>query len=1062
MLFRFALLLTMFFCLAGVSAKQKPAAARFSAAAESAAVAAESEAERLSLDWKRESQMRAAALYAEASNAWNEAGNFPKAAHCLRKLGQIKTIFGEKKEAEEHFKKALSIAEARNITAEKVKALSALALLASDGGRIRESDNYLRQALKDKDRSNDPAARATALTSAGELQLYRKKPELASEYFEKALAEWRAAGDVKGEAGALLLAGYALIEQENFHAGIEMMRRSLDKWRDAGDQRGEALAFNGLGLAHLLTNEKQKALDFYRRAEQIFPPDVDFFERAVLSNGIGSIYEDYGEWNISLDYRRRALELYELAGNIYGQLATLPSLAVLSNLTGDATAALAYLNQARELAAKLDAPYYQAIIAKELGNFYFERGEPEKASDNYRKALAHFEKDPFMREIALIRNKLGELHLLASDPEAARAEFEAALEIHRRVENRFGEAQTLFNLARLERAENNLEKALAYSRSSLELTESLSTDVLNSNLKRTYLSNVFERYDLHINTLMTLERAAPGNNYAAQALETAEKSRARSLLENLALTEADFIKDADPEMLRREKEIRARLTLKSDRLTDLLSGKAEQAEVENLSAEIRRLENELETIKAGLKRSSPVYSAVKDPPPFDLREFQTRALDENSLLLEFSLGASESYLWLVGKNDFAYFVLPPRREIEQKVESLRALLASRGMLAGESVEDYQTRMARADDLYHNEARLLSRDLFGPIAERIEGRRLIVVPDGKLHYFPISALPLPHADSDEPLLLKNETVYEPSAQTLLMLDQINRQTAESQQDLLIFADPVFTADDARLRGDGSTAETAESSSYETFRFAESLTSLKRLAASQKESRMVEEIVGSGRTRVLDGFSATRENALSGELSKYRIIHFATHGIVDENRPALSGIVLSAFDREGRPLEQIVRLHDIYGMNLNADLVVLSACSTGIGKEVKSEGLMSLNNAFLSVGARTVASSLWKVEDGAALELMKNFYEAMTREKLAPSKAMQTAQIKMRENARYRSPFYWAAFTVQGDYRNAPGLSDGGAGARWLSGRSVFRGAVYSTAKSNISGGASRPGILISIR
>ena len=155
--------------------------------------------------------------------------------------------------------------------------------------------------------------------------------------------------------------------------------------------------------------------------------------------------------------------------------------------------------------------------------------------------------------------------------------------------------------------------------------------------------------------------------------------------------------------------------------------------------------------------------------------------------------------------------------------------------------------------------------------------------------------------------------------------------------------------------------------------------------------------------------------------YKILHFATHGLIDEKRPELSGIVLSRFDETGRKMEEFFRLHDIYGMNLNSDLVVLSACNTGIGKEVKGEGLMSLNNAFLSVGAKTVLASLWKVEDGATLELMKNFYDAMANERLTPSKALQKAQIKMQKSGRYQSPFYWAAFTVQGDFRNVPEIS-----------------------------------------
>ncbi len=1019
---RFVLAVVLAFCFVNAFAEQN------AAAAEQNARRTEAEARRFSLEWNHPATDRAVELYLESFDAWSGLGNFGKAVFCLRKTGQLKILLGEKYEAEKVFKKALALSNKHKIVDEKIKILSALSLLASDEGRINESENYLSEALNSKTQTTDPSAHAAALASAGEFHLYRKNPALAVEYFEQSLAEWQKTAELEGEANTLLLAGYAFIEQENFGAGIKKMQAALEKWREAGNLRGQALTFTGLGLAHLLTNEKQKALDFYKQAERMFPPDLDYFEKAVLSNGIGAIYEDYGERELSLDYRQKALELYGKSGNLYGQLATLPSLAVLSSLTGEKEKALDYAKQATQLAEDLNAPYYLAIIRKELGNFYLEAEDFPNALGNYQKALAHFEQTGFRREVALIKNKLGELFLLQNRRDKARSLFDSALEIHRRVENRLGEAQTLFNLARLETLENNPEKALTYNRASLDLTETLSTDVVNSNLKRTYLSNVFERYDLYINILMNLQKQKPDGNFALTALQAAEKSRARSILENLSLSEANFVKDADAETVESEKQIRVSLNLKSDKLTDLLSRNAEKAEIDKLEKEIRQLEHELEEIRVKLKQASPIYSAVKNPPPFDIREFQNRVLDEESLLFEFSFGERESYLWTVGKNEFDFYVLPPREQIETRIKKLRELLAERELREGETVEDYQTRAARAETVYRQEARLLSRDLFAQISSKIAGKRLIIVPDGKLHYFPVAALPLPGSESDEPLLLSNETLYEPSAQTLLLLNKIRHQNFEDTKHLLVFADPVFTAEDARLQTGNHQDETPKTEQTGSFRFAESLTGLARLAASEIEGQAVTKIVGTAETRLLSGFSATRENALDPGISKYKIIHFATHGIVNEERPELSGIVLSAFNPRGERLEQIVRLHDIYGMSLNADLVVLSACDTAVGKQIKGEGLLSLNNAFLSVGAKSVMSSLWKVEDNATLELMKNFYEAMANDRLTPSKALQKAQIKLRQDARFQSPFYWAAFTVQGDYRNVPDVS--GNFDRWL--------------------------------
>ena len=522
---------------------------------------------------------------------------------------------------------------------------------------------------------------------------------------------------------------------------------------------------------------------------------------------------------------------------------------------------------------------------------------------------------------------------------------------------------------------------------------------------------------------MKFQKQTPNNNYSVAALQAAEKSRARSMLENLSLSEADFTKDADAEIIKSEKEIRVLLNTKADTLTDLLSKNADKNETDKISTEINELENRLEEIQANLKQNSPIYSAIKNPAPFDVGEFQQNVLDDDSLLLEFSFGKEESYLWLIGKTEFSSYILLPREQIESKVDTLRELLASREKLRDESIEAYQNRIAKADVDYWTIAKDLSRDLFGQVADKFGNKRLIIVPDGKLGYFPVSALPLPNSENSEPILLSNEVVYEPSASTLSIFSDNKNQLNSTAKSLLIFSDPVFAADDSRLSAENKNDLSAQANSIEKFRFVESLNSLVRLDSSKTEADSIVDILGTSNADNFSGFSANRDRLLNINAADYKIIHFATHGLIDESRPELSGIVLSRFDENGQKTDEFFRLQDIYGMNLNSDLVVLSACNTGIGKEVKGEGLMSLNNAFLSVGAKSVMASLWKVEDGATLELMKNFYDAMANEKLTPSKALQKAQIKMWRNSRYQSPFYWAAFTVQGDYRNVPDISRG---------------------------------------
>ncbi len=325
-----------------------------------------------------------------------------------------------------------------------------------------------------------------------------------------------------------------------------------------------------------------------------------------------------------------------------------------------------------------------------------------------------------------------------------------------------------------------------------------------------------------------MKLAANEPDLRRRALQLAEQACGRSMLENLALSDVDSMADADAATVKREKEIRASLNSKSDKLTNLLNRNADKIDIDRVDGEVNELQHRFEELKAELKQKSPVYSAIKDPPPFDLVDFQANVLDEDSVLLEFSLGKEESYLWLIGKSEFEAYVLPPRDEIESRVEMLRGLMSDREPRPSEAIEVYQARVAESDARYRIASAELSSMLLGQAVDRLKGKRLIVVADGGLHYFPISALPMPNSGSDQPILMTNEVVYQPSAQTLSMLKKLRPASGQTaRRDLLLFSDPVFSASDERLSGVELAAADTNSSTGNNFRFVESLDSLGRL-------------------------------------------------------------------------------------------------------------------------------------------------------------------------------------------------------------------------------------------
>ncbi len=190
---------------------------------------------------------------------------------------------------------------------------------------------------------------------------------------------------------------------------------------------------------------------------------------------------------------------------------------------------------------------------------------------------------------------------------------------------------------------------------------------------------------------------------------------------------------------------------------------------------------------------------------------------------------------------------------------------------------------------------------------------------------------------------------------------------------------------------------------------------QLPFSRQEADAIATFIPQTKLLKATGFKANRATATSGELARYRIVHFATHGLLNSERPELSGLVLSLVDRNGAAQDGFLRMRDIYNLRLPADVVVPSACQTALGKEIKGEGLVGLTRGFMYAGATRVVASLWQVDDLATSELMKRFYRGMLIDKIRPSAALRAAQIEMMKQKRWAPPYFWAAFTIQGEWR-----------------------------------------------
>jgi CHAT domain-containing protein len=336
-------------------------------------------------------------------------------------------------------------------------------------------------------------------------------------------------------------------------------------------------------------------------------------------------------------------------------------------------------------------------------------------------------------------------------------------------------------------------------------------------------------------------------------------------------------------------------------------------------------------------------------------------------------------------------------------------------------------------------------LLAPVASKLnlewKGKRLVIVASGALDYLPFAALPVPlvpeagakAAEGYHPLIVDHEIVILPSASVLAAIRSESAGRRKAARTLAILADPVFEANDPRVLiaardresggspGSGVRSADVSSSSPESNpELTRSARSFNRagfyqLPFSRQEAEAIATLIPKAKLLKATGFDANRATATSGELSRYRIVHFATHGLLNSEYPELSGLVLSLVDRNGAAQDGFLRMHEIYNLQLPADLIVLSACQTALGKEIRGEGLIGLTRGFMYAGAERVVASLWQVDDLATAELMKRFYRGMLKDGMRPAAALRAAQIEMMKHNRWASPYFWAAFVMQGEWR-----------------------------------------------
>jgi CHAT domain-containing protein/Tfp pilus assembly protein PilF len=873
----------------------------------------------------------------------------------------------------------------------KVAALYSQAELLRRAGRIesqRAARRIYRQALEWCQQANEPLLEARihwrlakVLSDLGDVTSSMAMFAKAMEFYDQYDNGWEQA-PFYNEAGEVFrLAGDPLRARVLFERALQLARQV-----DA--DIAVATSFNNLGVLHSSMGDVQEAFVAYERALDTWQHLGNGKREAAVMHNLGILYASLGRFEEANDLLDQALEI-RLRQNAPGPRAvTLTGIGWTRALRGDYAGALSAYNEALGLRRAAGDLQGEAVTLELRGTLYLLMGRQKDALDACLQALRRVEGQGHLLNEAYIRTNIGIALVNLERPKEAGAYLESARKYFVEVGDLDGQALVLESLARAERQMGHLDLALQHLEAARDRVEAVRSQLRSQAFRRSYLAVRHDVYEAYIDLLMYLEEEEGGRGYAERAFEAAEQVRARSLLENLRASEGMPLTFSQRESLRVLKMRINEYDRRRLRLAD-----EEPSKVATLGRELRSLLLEYEALRGEI-RTTGIHH-LSEPEALSLEEIRREVLDKDTVLLVYGLGDKRSFLWIIGSESFEYRVLGPRRRLETLAREVH------GLIQKSHHRGYGLQTALA-------VRELRNAILPP---HLEASRLLVVPDGALHYVPFSMLPDPGSRGvHRSLLSTHEIIYLPSASVLVQLRRALVDRRQASGLLAVIADPVLRRDDPRL---GARMSPRASVGRGVLGGADSR--FDRLLYTGREATTLLSLAKHGRNLKAEGFEASRELVLSGKLGNYRLVHFATHSLIRDDYPALSGIVLSQFDVTGRPQEGVLRLHEIYDLSLTAELVVLAACQTALGREIKGEGLVGLNHGFFTAGAARLVVSLWDVDDRATAEFMGRFYKNLLDHDLPPSRALRSAQLSMIQDDLWSAPYYWAGFALQGEWR-----------------------------------------------
>ncbi len=965
--------------------------------------------------------------------------------------------------AESTYQKVISLWQAIGNVEKEARTLLAIARFYDELGDKQKALISYNRALPLWQGMKNTQQIAETLHKIGSIYNYFGEREKALSFYERSLIKWQSSSLYKdnstvenqrrGEATTLNSIGNFYASSGDLKTALTYYHQALVIWKTLKNREGEAETFEQIAAVYLASGELQNAQDLYNKALLIWQEN-NYRSREVYNLvNTAAVYYELENYSKALETTEQALHRSLEIGNQFREQYSLGEriglgvgVEILSSLLG--------LNE--ETQRRVHETIGSNLRVKghfNLLGFLFNNERllvpTELDQEGWQKALQlslYLRKSSNRSELAFMKANLGRIYkklykiqdafnsyclalgllnsnyLEASCLDSFSSEVLNSPKLRANFINSFIDprlyAEISYQVALLQYQQGNSNQALVSIENTLTIIEALRYEIASPELRSSYFSSVQDYYEFYIDLLMQLHQENPSSGYDAMALYVSERARSRTLLELLREAKVNVRQGIDPQLIEQEHHVLRQLDAVEHRRIELLGilQQIREQPAQSITEKVTSLEQEREvlleqyqTIQAQIRAISPSYTTLTQPQPLTLAEIQQQVLDEDTVLLEYSIREERSYLWVITQTDFTTYLLPGKEDIQTAVRNFNIKLYLKDPI----------------DQIAKKASDLSELVLQPAADKIQQKkRLLIVADGALQYVPFSALTLKTmggSNGYEPLILHHEVVHSPSASTISIIRQetANRQLASKT--IAILADPVFSPDDQRVSfGEPVTPpEDLQLTEQEVFRGARDVgINWNRLPGTRQEAETILGLVSQNNSTYAFDFQASRNWLNNSELSNYQIIHLATHGFVNTENPALSGLVLSLVDKQGNWQNGYLRLHDIFNLNLPAELIVLSACQTALGQNIKGEGLVGITRGFIYAGTPRILASLWRVDDQGTAVLMSKFYTKMLQEKSSPVEALRFAQLEMwqdQNNPMLRSPHYWSAFILQGEWK-----------------------------------------------